>query len=78
MKVKVTRKFQVTIPPRDSKKVDVKVGDQLMVREEEDKIVFTKVPSLKEPAEAWEHIESTEDFMEGTRRAGKHGNYNNS
>ncbi len=48
-------------------KIDVKLGDELIVREEEGKIVFTKVPSLKELAGAWEHIESTEDLMEDAR-----------
>ncbi|MEM2134955.1 MAG: AbrB/MazE/SpoVT family DNA-binding domain-containing protein [Candidatus Freyarchaeota archaeon] len=71
MKVKVTRKFQVTIPLEIRKKMDVKVGDELMVREEGGKIVFTKAPSLKEIAGAWEHIESTEDFMEDVRRMWK-------
>ncbi|MEM2984370.1 MAG: AbrB/MazE/SpoVT family DNA-binding domain-containing protein [Candidatus Jordarchaeaceae archaeon] len=71
MKVKVTRKFQVTIPLEIRKKMDVKVGDELMVREEGGKIVFTKAHSLKEIAGAWEHIESTEDFMEDVRRMWK-------
>lgn len=71
MKVKVTRKFQITIPLEIRKKIDVKIGDELIVKEEEGKIVFIKSPSLKELAGAWEHIESTEDFMDDARRMWK-------
>lgn len=71
LKVKVTRKFQITIPLEIRKKMDVKIGDELIVKEEDGKIILTKPPSLKELAGAWEHIESTEDFMDDVRRMWK-------
>ncbi|RLG42401.1 MAG: AbrB family transcriptional regulator [Thermoproteota archaeon] len=48
--VKVTRKGQVTIPKKFREILNIKEGDSLYVRLEEDKVVFVK-PGIPEPGE---------------------------
>jgi len=66
-KVKVTRKYQVTIPEEVRHKIGVRVGDELLVREEEEKIVLERPIDIEKLAGSWSHIESTERFMEEVR-----------
>jgi len=66
-KVKVTRKYQVTIPKEVRRKVDVNIGDALLVREEERKIILEKPVDIEKLAGSWDHVESTEKFMEEVR-----------
>jgi len=66
-KVKVTRKYQVTIPEEVRHKTGVRVGDELLVREEEEKIVMERPIDIEKLAGSWSHIESTERFMEEVR-----------
>jgi len=67
-KVKVTRKFQVTIPVEVRRKIGVTVGDELLVKDEGKRIVFEKATNLDALAGAWTHIEDTEDFMQKVRK----------
>jgi len=66
-KVKVTRKYQVTIPEEVRHKIGVMIGDELLVREEGEKIVLERPIDLEKLAGSWSHIESTERFMEEVR-----------
>jgi len=66
-KVKVTRKYQVTIPEEVRDKIGVRVGDELLVREEEEKIVIERPIDIEKLAGSWSHVESTERFMEEAR-----------
>jgi len=66
-KVKVTRKYQVTIPEEVRHKIGVRIGDELLVREEGEKIVLERPIDLEKLAGSWSHIESTERFMEEVR-----------
>jgi len=66
-KVKVTRKYQVTIPEEVRNKIGVRIGDELLVREEGEKIVLERPINLEKLAGSWSHIESTERFMEEVR-----------
>jgi len=50
--VKVTRKFQVTIPKKVREKLRLRVGDKLSVQVEGDKIVFRPlIRRVKDPVE---------------------------
>jgi len=71
LKVKVTRKYQVTIPQEVREKIGVNVGDELFVREEERRIILEKPIDLDKLAGAWGHVEDTESFMEEARRLWK-------
>jgi AbrB family looped-hinge helix DNA binding protein len=66
-KVKVTRKYQVTIPKEVRESIGVKVGDELLVSGSERRIVFEKPVDLEELAGAWVHVESTDGFMENVK-----------
>jgi len=66
-KVKVTRKYQVTIPEEVRHKIGVMIGDELLVREEGEKIVLERPIDIEKLAGSWSHIESTERFMEEVR-----------
>jgi len=70
-KVKVTRKYQVTIPEEVRNKIGVRIGDELLVREEGEKIVLERPIDLEKLAGSWSHIESTERFMEEVRELWK-------
>jgi len=70
-RVKVTRKYQVTIPQEVRRKVGVSVGDQLLVREEERKIILEKPVDIEKLAGSWDHVESTEKFMNEVRELWK-------
>jgi AbrB family looped-hinge helix DNA binding protein len=66
-KVKVTRKYQVTIPQEVREKTGLRIGDELLVREEEERIVIEKPLDIEKLAGSWDHIVSTEKFMEEAR-----------
>ena len=68
VRVRVTRKFRLTIPVRVRQKMGVEVGDELLVKEEGKRIVFEKAPTVERLAGAWTHIEDTEDFMRDVRK----------
>jgi antitoxin PrlF len=70
-KVKVTRKYQVTIPKEVRESIGVKVGDELLVSGSERRIVFEKPVDLEELAGAWVHVESTDRFMENVKKMWK-------
>lgn len=70
-KVKVTRKYQVTIPKEVRESIGVKVGDELLVSRNERRIVLEKQVDLEELAGAWVHVESTDEFMENVRKLWK-------
>ena len=67
-KVKVTRKYQVTIPKCIREEIDIKVGDELLVREEDGRIILEKPRDIDLIAGSWTHVEDTEDFMMNVRR----------
>ncbi len=67
-RVKVTRKFQVTIPEEVRRKVGVEIGEELLVREDGMRIVMEKVVDVEKLAGAWRHIEDTEGFMMEVRK----------
>ncbi len=69
--VKVTRKFQVTIPKRVRERVGVRVGDRLAVSERGGLIILRKVGEgrLSEFAGAWGgYPEDLNEFMRELRR----------
>lgn len=66
-KVKVTRKYQVTIPEEVRQKAGLRIGDELIVSEVEEKIVMERPIDIGKLAGSWSHIESTEKFMEEAR-----------
>jgi len=66
-KVKVTRKYQVTIPEEVRRKTGLRIGDELIVSEAEEKIVMERLIEIGNLAGSWSHIESTETFMEEAR-----------
>jgi len=49
--VKVTRKYQVTIPEEVRSTVGIKVGDKLLVRAEKGKVVFEVPERVPDPVE---------------------------
>jgi len=65
--MKVTRKYQVTIPEDVREKTGLRIGDELLVREEEEKIVMEKPIDIEKLAGSWSHIESTKKFMQEAR-----------
>jgi len=66
-KVKVTRKCQVMILKEVRHKTGVRVGDELLVREEGGKIMIESPIDIEKLAGSWIHIESTERFMAEVR-----------
>ncbi|MBI4257621.1 MAG: AbrB/MazE/SpoVT family DNA-binding domain-containing protein [Thaumarchaeota archaeon] len=66
--VKVTRKFQVTIPEQVRKKTGIEIGEKLLVKYDDGRIVMQKTADIEKLAGAWQHIEDTEDFMSDARR----------
>jgi len=71
-KVKVTRKYQVTIPKEVRRKVGVNIGDELKVIDKGELIVFQKIDkkkSLLEFAGCWKgYPENPDEFMRELRR----------
>ena len=49
MEVRVTRKFQVTIPERVRKKLGIKVGDRLFVKVEGGRIIMEPMSTRSDP-----------------------------
>jgi len=49
--VKVTRKYQITIPKDIRTKLGVKIGDSLLLREEEDRIVIEIPKKISDPSQ---------------------------
>jgi len=70
-KVKVTRKYQVTIPKEVREKMGISIGDELLVNESGWRIVLEKPVDLGDLAGSWTHIESTEEFMKNARQLWK-------
>lgn len=70
--VKVTRKYQVTIPKGVREKVGIKMGDELKVTDKGDLIVIEKIGkrrSLLDFAGCWRgYPENPEEFMEELRK----------
>lgn len=69
--VKVTRKYQVTIPQKVREKTGIEIGDKLLVIGEGRRVIFEKPLDLDRIAGSWSHIESTEKFMEEIRKMWK-------
>jgi len=67
-KVKVTRKYRVTIPKEIREKIGIKIGDELLVSEDERRIILEKPANLDTIAGSWSHIEDADNFMEDVRR----------
>ncbi len=67
-KVKVTRKYQVTIPKEIRERIGIKIGDELLVSEDEQRIILEKPADLDAIAGAWSHIEDADSFMKDVRR----------
>ena len=71
-KVKVTRKYQVTIPKEVRRKVGVEIGDELKVMNKGELIVLKKVDerkSLLDFAGCWRgYPEKPDEFMRELRR----------
>jgi AbrB family looped-hinge helix DNA binding protein len=70
-KTKVTRKYQITIPQEVRKKMELRIGDELLIREENDKILMEKPVEIDRLGGSWNHIDSTEKFMQEVRRLWK-------
>jgi len=70
-KVKVTRKYQVTIPKDIREKIGISVGDELLVNENGQRILLEKPVDLEDLAGSWAHVESTEEFMKNARQLWK-------
>jgi len=66
-RVKVTRKYQVKIPQEVRHKTALRIGDELLVHEENEKIEMERPTEIQKLASSWDHIESTEKFMEEVR-----------
>lgn len=71
-KVKVTRKYQITIPKEVRRKVGVEIGDELKVTEKGELILLRKVSkkkSLLEFAGCWKgYPEKPNEFMKQLRK----------
>jgi len=71
-RVKVTRKYQVTIPKAVREKIGVKVGDELKVVDRGDTVVLRKVggkKSLLELAGCWRgYPEEPDEFFKELRK----------
>jgi len=67
-KVKVTRKYQVTIPKWIREEMGIKVGDELLVRGKNGRIIFERPGDIDLIAGSWTHIEDAESFMKDVRR----------
>lgn len=50
--VKVTRKYQVTIPERVRTKLGVKIGDKLTVKSEDKRIIMETTTHIENPSNA--------------------------
>jgi len=70
--VKVTRKYQITIPKDVRKKVGIEIGDELRVADKGEFIILRKRrrgKSLLELAGCWEgYPEDADEFMKELRR----------
>jgi antitoxin PrlF len=49
--VKVTRKYQVTIPKNVRSELDIKIGDKLAVKTENKKIIMEKPKNITNPSD---------------------------
>lgn len=71
--VKVTRKYQVTIPKNVRRAAKIKIGDKLKVVEKDDKIVLSKPTnekSLLDLAGCWKgYPRDSEELMKEIRKA---------
>ncbi len=71
-KTRVTRKHQITIPKEVRKKVGIKVGDELKVRDDGDLIVLEKINKPKDLlafAGCWNgYPEDPDSFMKDVRK----------
>jgi len=70
-RVKVTRKYQVTIPKGVRERVGLKIGDELLVSGSGRRIILEKPFDLDELAGSWSHVESVDEFMDDVRRLWK-------
>jgi len=70
-KVKVTRKYQVTIPRKIRERVGIEIGDELLVSENGRTVILEKPMDLEALAGSWTHIDSTTKFMEDVREMWK-------
>lgn len=70
--VKVTRKYQVTIPRTVRNKLKIRIGDELSVSEKDDTIVMRKrdkKETLLDFAGCWQgYPEDPEEFMKELRK----------
>lgn len=48
--VKVTRKYQITIPKKTRSKMGIEIGDKLLVREEEGRIIIEVPRKIADPS----------------------------
>ncbi len=70
-RVKVTRKYQVTIPLEIRRRIGLSVGDNLEVKEEGRKIVMERRGDLLSLAGSWEDIDDTDLFLRDVREVWK-------
>jgi len=66
-KAKVAAKYRVTIPREVRDKTGLRIGDELLVRVENEKIVMERPTEIQKLAGSWDHIESAEKFMKEVR-----------
>lgn len=70
--VKVTRKYQITIPKEVRKRVGVEIGDKLKVMEKDEAIILTKAGekrSILALAGCWKgYPENPDELMEELRK----------
>lgn len=71
--VKVTRKYQVTIPKEVRRKRGIDIGDRLKVSLENDKIILESIKgsAVDEAAGSWElDVEDNAEFVRKLREGG--------
>jgi len=70
--VKVTRKYQITIPKKVRKRVGVEIGDELKVMEKDEAIILTKAGekrSISALAGCWKgYPENPDELMKELRK----------
>ena len=61
--ITVTRKYQITIPKKTRSKLGIEIGDKLLIREEEKRIIIEVPEKTLDPSEyLWSLSEEPQDI----------------
>ena len=61
--ITVTRKYQITIPKKTRTKLGIEIGDKLLIREEEKRIIIEVPEKMTDPSEyLWSLSEKPQDI----------------